>query len=59
MFGLYLNFKTRDKIFVGGGGDFFSAILFFTNIRLCTGFQLHVYPGTGRKVVGGGWVGGG
>ena len=35
------------------------AILFFANSKIMyTDFQLGVWPGTGRKISGGGWVGG-
>jgi hypothetical protein len=61
VFGLTFDFKTLNLkpglrlLMLGfGGGRGFIAMLFFAKLRLCTDFQLDVWPGTGRKVCGGG-----
>ena len=58
VFGLYFDFITRNIIsgLGWGRGDFFIVILSPTILRLYTDFELHVYPGTDRKVCGW-WVG--
>ena len=48
MFGLYFDFKIRNKTFADDG---VSLLI----IRFHTDFKLHVYLGTGIKVCGG-WV---
>ena len=64
MFGLSLDFKTMNKgfhsvssrffVFLGWGGSFSLWYFSLLMLWLCITFQLHMNPGTGKKVCGGG-----